>query len=291
MTNPSSSISPLLSPTKARRDAAEAQDWAYVFSWLSKKYSPQPVPRFERNAETLATLLELVAANEAADREAELVQQAETDELRRYEESEGRDQGPCLEILHALENALDEPGKDALSALSEAGLLLGAISAEPVEIGERIIALSNEKVGLERQLGRIADLHSRLERETAMAEDSIRDIQSEVDDALQEDIQQRTAQMTRETKQFTTKAVEYTEQSAALEKFHIACPEIHAVKEQEQITKKSQARVKTLERQLTEFHNLPPDIEAARAEYRRAQSELQETSHRRDELFQRMVEK
>jgi HAUS augmin-like complex subunit 1 len=145
MINLTSPISPLLSPTKARRDAAEAKDWAHVSSWLATKYSPQPVPRFERNAETLRVLLELVAVNEAADREAALIQQAEEEELRRYEEAYRSDGGPCRDILGALEASLNERGASALNDLAEASLFLGTLSPDPSVMGERIIELSNEK--------------------------------------------------------------------------------------------------------------------------------------------------
>jgi HAUS augmin-like complex subunit 1 len=285
----SSAVCPLISPTKARRDAAEAQDWAYVSSWLTKKYAPQAVPRFERNAETLAAFIELIAANIAADRETRLVQQAKEDELRRYQKAKKQGNGISKEILTALEHALDEQGRHALNGLAEASLLLGVPSADPIAMGERIIALSREKFEHEAHLAKIAELHSQLEMEIATAERSTKDIESELEESVQEGIQQRTAQLNRETKQFTAKAAEYAERAAVLEKHKITCPDIETVKQQEQTVKQSQARVRALERQIAGFHNLPPDLEAARAELKRAQNELLDVRRERDEMFQRMV--
>jgi HAUS augmin-like complex subunit 1 len=285
-----SSISSLISPTKARRDAAQAKDWAYVSSWLTKKYHPRQVPRFERNTDTLKALLELAAVNEAADCEVELLQQAEKEELREYEEAQKGERGPCREIVDALEDGLDEGGTHALRVLAEASVLLGTLSTDPVVIGERIIELSHDKFEMEEQLRRIGDLQSQLERDMATMKSSIENIHSQIDEAAQEDILQRTAQLNRETKQFTAKIGEYNERIAGLERYKITSPSIPEVKEQEQRVKKLQARVKAFERQIADFHGLPPDLEAARGEYKRAQIELHELTRRRDELFEGMVD-
>lgn len=289
MSNLSSPVSPLLSPTKARRDAAQAKDWVHISSWLTKKYSPQPVPRFERNDETLRTLLELVAVNEAADWEVELIQRAEGEELRRYEEFYQRGGGPCRDALEALKDALDERGTNALDHLAEASNLLGTLSSDPVVMGERIVELSQGKFEMHEQLLRVSDLQSQLEREVETMKTDTENIKSRVDEAEQEDMQQRTAQLNRETKQFTTKMEQYNERVASLKRFEVSRPSISEVQKQEQRVKKGQARVKTSERQIAEFHGLPPDLEAARGEYQRAQGELQKLRRQRDEWFQQMV--
>ena len=67
--------SALFSPSKARQQRALAQDWAHVDSWLSSRYAGR-IPSFERNEDTLKELLALVAANERADEEQELVMAA-----------------------------------------------------------------------------------------------------------------------------------------------------------------------------------------------------------------------
>lgn len=290
MSNPSLPIAPLLSPTKARRDAAEARDWAYVSSWLEKKYSPHPVPRFEHNGETLRTLLELAAVNEAADREADLVHKAEEEELRTYENIFQTREGRFRDVVEALEGGMDERGSKALHDLAEASIILGTLSTDPVMMGKRIMELSHEKFEMNEQLRRVNDLQSQLIREMESMGLDLENIESQVDEVAQEDMEQRTAQLNRETKQFSTKLEQYIERIASLEKFAIVSPSIAEVKEQEQRVKKGQARVKALDRQIAELHGLPPDLEIAKIEYQRAQGELQGLTRRRDELFEGMVE-
>ncbi|ERF73458.1 hypothetical protein EPUS_04081 [Endocarpon pusillum Z07020] len=290
MSNLSLPFAPLLSPTKARRDAAEARDWAYVSSWLAKKYSPHPVPKFERNGETLRTLLELAAVNEAADREADLVHKAEEEELRTYENIFQTREGPHRDVVEALEGGLDERGSKALHDLAEASVILGTLSTDPVMMGKRIMELSHEKFEMNEQLRRVNDLQSQLVREMESMRLDLENIESQVDEVAQEDMEQRTAQLNRETKQFSTKLEQYIERIASLEKFAIVSPSIAEVREQEQRVKKGQARVKALDRKIAEFHGLPPDLEIAKMEYKRAQGELQGLTRRRDELFEGMVE-
>lgn len=290
MSNASLPIAPLLSPTKARRDAAEARDWAYVSSWLAKKYSPHPVPKFERNGETLRTLLELAAVNEAADREADLVHKAEEEELRTYENIFQTYEGPHRYVVEALQGGLDARGSKALHDLAEAGVILGTLSTDPVMMGQRIMELSHERFEMNERLRRVNDLQSQLIRDVESMRLDLESIESQVDEVAQEDMEQRTAQLNRETKQFSTKLEQYTERIASLEKFAIVSPSIAEVKEQEQRVKKGQAKVKALDRQFAEFHGLPPDLEIAKIAFQRAQGELQGLTRRRDELFEGMVE-
>lgn len=291
MSDLTSTVTPLISPTKARRDAAQARDWAHVSSWLTDKYSPQPVPRFEGNADTLGVLLELVASNELADREAELVRRAQEEEWRRYEAVSERDGGPCQAILAALKNGMDGCGTRALVDLAEASLLLGTLSADSSLMGERIMELSHEKFEAEEQLRRISDLQRQLEREVETMNCGIQKIESQVDEVAEGAIHQQTMQLNREVKQLTTKMEQYNEQIIALERYTIASPNTLEVKEQERIVSKLQIAVKALERQVADLHGLPPDLERAREECQRAQNELQEMRKRRDGLFERMAER
>ena len=63
----------LFSPSKAAAQRVQAQDWHTIDVWLSSKYQGRSVPIFERNDDTLKTLLELVAANERGDEERDLM--------------------------------------------------------------------------------------------------------------------------------------------------------------------------------------------------------------------------
>lgn len=81
----------LFSPSKARQQQAQAKDWIFVDSWLSRKYHPKPVPAFERNEETLQSLMTLVAFNERADEERALVERVERQALKELQEQVGDD--------------------------------------------------------------------------------------------------------------------------------------------------------------------------------------------------------
>lgn len=72
----------LFSPSKARQQRAQAQDWAQIDSWLSYKYAGRTVPTFERNEETLKVLRELSMANERADEERTIQQRLEKEALK-----------------------------------------------------------------------------------------------------------------------------------------------------------------------------------------------------------------
>jgi hypothetical protein len=87
-TPPMDSLTPsdLFSPSKARQQRAQAQDWAYIDSWLSHKYSGRTVPSFERNAETLKVFRELATANERADEERLIAERVEREALKELDE-------------------------------------------------------------------------------------------------------------------------------------------------------------------------------------------------------------
>lgn len=78
------------SPSKARAQRAQAADWHHVDTWLSSKFQGRSVPAFERNEDTLRALLALVAANEKADEEREIVWAVERKALGEMEVSEHR---------------------------------------------------------------------------------------------------------------------------------------------------------------------------------------------------------
>lgn len=78
--------SDLFSPSKARQQRAQAQDWAHIDSWLSYKYSGRSVPTFERNEETLKVLRELSMANERADEERAVMERVEREALKELDE-------------------------------------------------------------------------------------------------------------------------------------------------------------------------------------------------------------
>lgn len=76
----------LFSPSKARQQRAQAQDWAQIDNWLSYKYAGRSVPSFERNEDTLKVLRELALANERADEERAVYERLEREALKESNE-------------------------------------------------------------------------------------------------------------------------------------------------------------------------------------------------------------
>ncbi|KIW50565.1 hypothetical protein PV05_09364 [Exophiala xenobiotica] len=97
-----------------------------------------------------------------------------------------------------------------------------------------------------------------------------------------------------ETKQLMLKCAEYTDRIAALER-QISSrnagsdrPTLADVASKQTLIDQKKRQVETLEMKILEFHGLPPDIDASRAEVQRAQVELDELKRRREELFERL---
>jgi HAUS augmin-like complex subunit 1 len=78
--------SDLFSPSKARQQRAQAQDWAHIDTWLQYKYSGRTIPAFERNDETLKVLRELSMSNERADEERAIQERLEREALKELDE-------------------------------------------------------------------------------------------------------------------------------------------------------------------------------------------------------------
>src|SRR5271170_3517443 len=269
----------LISQSKARRDAARARDWSYVTSWLAKKYATQPVPRFERSEEVLQSLLALMAANDAADAEAELLYRAEEEELGRFEERQGDD--PVHELLGEVEASLDEKGKEALRDLAETSVLLGTLKTDAATLGARMVEVTRDEFDAAQRLGSVEAVQAYLEREIALLEHDMASLREREDESATETLRQQTTQYNRDAKQVGMKLVEYKDRIAALERAKVAGPQLEDVKVDEKEVLTLQTRVKSLEKQLAEYHGFPPDLEAAKEEYQRSQRELQSLTKRR----------
>ena len=277
---------PLLSPSKARRDAAQARDWSYVTKWLAKQYAPHSIPHFERNDDVLQSLLALVAANDAADTEMELLNRAREQGLQRFEEKQRPVvDDPVQELLEEVEASLDEKGVEVLRDLAETSILLGTLRTDAATIGGRMAEVAREEFDVEEQLRRVETVRAYLEREMALLEQEIASFRGREDEDGTEHLHQQTTQRNRDTREVAMKLVEYKDRIAALERAKVAGPQLEDAKADEKEVLALQKRVKDLEKQLADYQGLPPDLEAAKEEYQRIQRELQSLTRRRDELF------
>ncbi|EHL02484.1 hypothetical protein M7I_1565 [Glarea lozoyensis 74030] len=135
------SISPsaIFSPTVARQQQATAKDWNYIDSWLFQKYNNKTPPAFERNAETLKTLLALASLNESADEERELLTRMEAKTLSDLHTAEASN--PNKELLASLEEALTTDGKTSLEALANLSVVLDEPLPDTRTLAQKIVEL------------------------------------------------------------------------------------------------------------------------------------------------------
>jgi HAUS augmin-like complex subunit 1 len=125
----------VFSPTTAKQTSLQQKDWTYVDQFLSSRFAPNPVPKFERNPDTLRVLLALTAANEAADEEKFLelrVKEKTLAELRKRDtEWEESRMGKRKSLLSAVEENLTPEGTRCLNSVALLSVALASNSTEP----------------------------------------------------------------------------------------------------------------------------------------------------------------
>ncbi|KAK6826432.1 hypothetical protein P875_00095263 [Aspergillus parasiticus SU-1] len=274
--------SPLLSPTKARQAAIQAKDWAYVNSWLSRQYAPNPVPSFERNEDTLRTLLALAAANDTADEEAALLHQAREQAVQVFKAREETEDKQKKEILDELEYCLDDKGRQDLDDLAKSAAVLGALDVEAGHLGQAVVDLTKEEFGVQDQLDKVDMLHDYLQRELEALRQQLDELRSDPAYEVPADLPAKTVEWTKGTKVLAAKVNEYQDKVAALKRNQSKGPTLGEVLAEEEDVKELMKTVKNLEHRLQLFQNLPTDVQGARAKYRELLEELNELTQERD---------
>ncbi|KAL4811128.1 hypothetical protein BDV18DRAFT_5724 [Aspergillus unguis] len=281
--------SPLASPAKARQAAIQAKDWAYVNSWLSRQYAPKPIPKFERNDDTLRTLLSLAAANEAADEEAAMLHQVRKQTIEGFKAREEREEPQKVEILDEIEHCLDEPGTQDLDDLAESVAVLGALGTRTSDVSQSIIELTKEEFETQEQMRRIAGLHDYLTRELTSLREQLDELKSDPAYETSANLPALTSEWTRSTKLLSAKVSEYLDRTAALERSSNKGTTLEKVILEEEEVSRMLESVKSVETKTRTFHDLPKDITAARARYRELEGELNQLTKERDSMFENLV--
>ncbi|RAL09619.1 uncharacterized protein BO97DRAFT_472284 [Aspergillus homomorphus CBS 101889] len=266
----------LLSPAKARQAAIQAKDWAYVNSWLSRQYAPNPVPRFERNDDTLRTLLALAAANDSADEEATLLHDAREEAVRAFKAWEQDQDKQKLEILDEIELSLDGSGKQNLDDLAETTAVLGAVSTDAVDLGQSIMDLTTEEFDVQQQMSKVEALQNYLEKELTTLRAQLDDLKTNEAFEIPPDLPPLTAEWTRNTKLLNAKAREYQDKIASLKRSRSKEPRLEDVIAKEAAVIKLIKAVESLETKVAMFQDLPNDVSGARAKCKELERELKE---------------
>lgn len=289
--------SALFSPSKAAQQRAQAQDWHHVDTWLSSKYQGRTVPTFERNEETLKTLIALVAANEKADEERDLVwsiQKEALGELKSQQYSIHESPHSTSAIVNGLTKALPTEGSDNLDAMASLAGVIDAPNAQPETMAMTFISLTQTSQSLTEHLLRLTHLQRRLENEVISLRSQMQRMK---DPAMQPPIAlaRQTVDWNRNTKVLKAKLGEYNDRLAALaadtalERGNGEL--VEKIAKREKNIEELRVNVESLEKQVDAFRGLPNDRDGARKEVERAVEELAALQSKRDGIFEGWVEK
>ncbi|RII06045.1 hypothetical protein CUC08_Gglean009260 [Alternaria sp. MG1] len=290
--------SDLFSPSKARQQRAQAQDWAHIDSWLSYKYAGRTVPTFERNDETLKVLRELSMANERADDERTVMERLEREALKELDEVQRNEDDE--QILSSLKASLTPEGEQALDALASTAVALNAPAANPETIAHALIQHTTASQSLTNRLAHIHTLQNYLDKQQILLRTQLHELQTNPAFATPSSLQRQTTEQMRQVKHLRTKIREHEDKLSSLQSSqsrnmtpgskNIGSAEaITDMLEQQKVLDELRERVEGLERQVAEFGGLPADKEAARKEVGKLEVRLDELRRSRDELFEGMV--
>jgi HAUS augmin-like complex subunit 1 len=261
-----------------------------VNSWLNRQYAPKPVPKFERNEDTLRVLLTLAAANDAADEEAALQQRACEEAVQAYrirEEFERKDphEQQKNQLLDEVEMCLDDTGRRDLEDLADSAAALGnTLNPNPGDLGQSIVELTVEEFEAQEQIAKVDTLHRYLQRELSRLQAELEELKTDVAYEIPPDTQSLTSEWTRGTKTLAIKVGEYQDRIASLERVQPRGPTIEELVAEEENVIRMREMVKALQGRVRAYHDLPKDTPGARAKYKELERELGQLKRHRDSM-------
>jgi len=280
--------SAIFSPSVARQQLAAAKDWNYIDSWFCTKFGKAPPP-FERNNDTLKALLALIALNESADEERELLARAEAKALQEIRADE--EANPNYSLLRSLEESLTREGQASLEALSESSVLLNQPAVDVEKMARKALSLQATSFDLEQANSRVAILERSLSKELECVNLLIQELQSD-DYQPSSDMTKQTVDYQRKSKVLASKLPELKDRVNSLAGGVDASKiTVQDIKMEEDKFRDMMTTVKELESQLKTYHGLPPDTDLARLELERLRVELRDLIQQRDTMFEGLVEK
>jgi HAUS augmin-like complex subunit 1 len=282
------SPSAIFSPSVARQQLAAAKDWNYIDSWLSTKFGGK-TPPFERNNDTLKTLLAVAALNESADEERELISRVELNALHDFQTKEEAD--PNTKLVEFLGASLTREGQTSLEAMSTISETLNQPPVVSIEnLGRSIIDLQVSLNGLDQASDRISILEKHLDTALDRINDLVEDLQSDSYQAPP-DVMKQIIDYQRKTKVLAGKLPELKDRVASLVASMGTSITVMDVKVEEDRFRAMMATVKDLEAQVRSYHGLPQDTDLARLELEGVRVELRDLTRERDSMFEGLVER
>lgn len=296
----------LFSPSKARQQRAQAADWAQIESWLSCKFPGRPIPPFERNDDTLATLRALALANERADEDRLLQDRLERDASRECEERLAGQNEEDKKMLDTMTAYLSPAGLSSLHALAATAVGIEAVDARAETLAHVIMAHTRTVQNLGNQIAHIESLTAYLDAQHAQLRSQLSALQHDTAFQTPPNLPRQTSEMVRQTKHLRTKIREYEDRIAGLQygqgrarsmsssaaRGAAEASNARALEEmleQQMELDRVRERVAGLEARVEEFAGLPADREGARKEVGKLEVELDGWRRKRDALFGGLV--
>ncbi|KAK3313903.1 hypothetical protein B0H66DRAFT_537153 [Apodospora peruviana] len=287
----------IFSPSVARAVASAAKDWNFVDSWLQQKFHGRSPPAFERNADTLRTLLALASVNEAADEERELIARLEADALHELRQLQAQqDQGNTADaareaVLSAVEDGLSREGTAALNSMASVAVDFGMAFASPADLGRCMVELSAQADELEQMEARVGILSRYLEQEARGVAGLVKELKGE-EYRPASDLAKQNLEIQRKIRTIATRLPELRDKVASLENsVGMPSPTIDQVQREEQAYLALLAQKKELDAQVKSFQGLPPNTDQARQELESLRTELRRVTNRRNAVFEGLVER
>ncbi|KAI5806307.1 hypothetical protein EDC01DRAFT_639511 [Geopyxis carbonaria] len=278
----------VFSPTAAKQASLQQKDWAYVDNFLASRFAPKPVPKYERNPDTLKALLALAAANEAADEEKDLERRVKEKTLAELQKREQESITRTEPLLTAVEEHLTDDGRRCLNSVALLGVALASNSTDAPRLSAHLIELSKQEFSVRQQTARIDALHARLQSDLSALRETLRHLNTNEVHKLPPDLAARVTEWARGSRHLKNKAENYREEleNAKGIKESLTVPALVAM-ETEILQLKE--HVLDLEAQARGYQGLPPEKDLARLEVERVQEELRELEKVREGMYDGMT--
>lgn len=290
--------SAIFSPSIARQLQAQDSEWKYINEWLIQQYHPKPVPQIERNADTLAALLALVNASEAADEEKKLCRQLKTEFVKSHDNDINRTRSKQSddlkthddkEILSLLTASLTKEATLALDSIASTSAILG--TPPPITtlaVAKSITSTTLTNNHLDQRLLTAQQELANLTTTLTSLKAALRTYHSQ-DFKPSPDQPEQIAYWTRTAKVLQQKALEYKDRYQSLEQSYNRKignkPTVEYLMQAEKAIEGLREETEELETKVEGYRGLPSRRDLAELEMERARRELQELVVRRDEAY------
>ncbi|TQV98310.1 hypothetical protein V2A60_007937 [Cordyceps javanica] len=289
----------MFSPSIARIAATEARDWSVVDSWVALQFPSRQPPPFERNADTLKALLDLIAFNDKTSEEARLFARVDRDFFSQMSPSADLEdtEGPATvaaiknAILDIVQQELPKEGRVALHSMSSMAVSARVSLPEPECLAAVILDIQSAIFETEQMTSRTEALHRHIHSEIVHTNYVLSMIQHGVHN-LRELFGKRNVELQRIVQSMTAQVPEFERRNASLKSSTASLVfTVHDILQEEQGYLALVENRKDLEKRISVFRGLPSDPDLARTELNAYRRELQRMTSRRDAAFQGLVER